>query len=79
MRMNHIEKLKREVQEELQIDLPESSFVYLQTVVGEAYPQKNMQTELNCYCTTVNINWDSIVPAQEITDMQWIHKSNVTK
>lgn len=72
---SHREALKREVQEELQIDLPESSFVYLQTVVGEAYPQENTQTELNCYCTTININWDSIVPDQEITDMQWIHKS----
>lgn len=69
------EALKREVQEELQIDLPESSFVYLQTVVGEAYPQKNTQTELNCYRTTMNINWDVIEPDQEITDMQWIHKS----
>lgn len=30
---SHTEALKREIQEELQLDLPESSFVYLKAVV----------------------------------------------
>ncbi|PHK49017.1 GNAT family N-acetyltransferase [Staphylococcus edaphicus] len=71
---SYTEALTREIQEELQVDLPESSLVYLSTVVGEAYPQKNTQTELNCFKTTAEIDWNSVVPDQEITDLKWVSK-----
>jgi len=66
--------LCREVREELQLDIPESSLVYIDTVIGDAYPQKNMQTELNCYYTTAEVDWSRIEANQEITDIQWIDK-----
>lgn len=71
--------LQRELNEELQLDLPESSLIYMHTVVGEAYPQKNMKTELNCFYTTADIDWSTLVPSQEITDLQWIDKKDEHK
>lgn len=32
--------LQRELKEELQVDVPEISLVYMDTVIGDAYPQK---------------------------------------
>lgn len=71
--------LQRELNEELQLDIPESSLIYMHTVVGEAYPQKNMKTELNCFYTTADIDWSTLVPSQEITDLQWIDKKDEHK
>lgn len=68
--------LQRELNEELQLDIPESSLIYMDTVVGEAYPQENMQTELNCFYTTADVDWTTVVPSQEITDLQWIDKKD---
>lgn len=70
----YTQALQRELKEELQISVAEQSFNYIGSVVGEAYPQKNEQTELNCFSTTEDINWANIKPAQEITDLKWISK-----
>ena len=43
-------------------------------VVGDAYPQKDKKTELNCFSTSFEIDWSSVKPAQEITDIKWIKK-----
>lgn len=32
--------LQRELKEELQVDVPEKSLIYMDTVIGDAYPQK---------------------------------------
>ncbi|MHC3759931.1 GNAT family N-acetyltransferase [Staphylococcus succinus] len=72
----HKQALHRELQEELQIHIPEASLHYITTVVGDAYPQKNTKTELNCFYTTEKIDWSNIKPAQEITDLKWIYKTD---
>lgn len=71
--------LRRELQEELQLDISEQTFKYLGTVVGDAYPQKNTKTELNCFSTSLDIDWSSVKPAQEITDIKWITKNETEK
>ncbi|WP_436862195.1 GNAT family N-acetyltransferase [Staphylococcus caeli] len=75
----YTEALRREIREELQVDIPEDKFVYIDTVIGDAYPQKNMQTQLNCYYTTAEIDWNHIEANQEITDIQWIDKKEQDK
>lgn len=71
--------LRRELQEELQLDISEQNFNYLGTIVGDAYPQKNTKTELNCFSTSLDIDWSSVKPAQEITDIKWISKNETEK
>src|SRR5699024_9225001 len=71
--------LRRELQEELQLDISEQTFKYLGTAVGDAYPQKNTKTELNCFSTSLDIDWSSVKPAQEITDIKWITKNEKQK
>ena len=71
--------LQRELKEELQVDVPEISLVYMDTVIGDAYPQKNEQTELNCFYTTAQIDWSKVETDQEITDIRWIHKLEYNK
>lgn len=69
-----IEALIREISEELNLELSPSEVEYIGTVVGPAYPQKNAQTELNCYRVLHEIDWDELRPAGEITDLCWISK-----
>lgn len=38
-----------------------------------------MKTELNCFYTTADIDWSTLVPSQEITDLQWIDKKDEHK
>lgn len=70
-----VQALKREINEELQLDIPAYTFRYLGTVIGDAYPQKDTKTELNCFSTTLDIEWSSIKPAQEITALKWFDKN----
>ncbi|MBF0737449.1 NUDIX hydrolase [Staphylococcus arlettae] len=71
--------LVRELKEELGIVVAEHELYYRNTVVGEAYPQHNTLTKLICFSTTKDINWQQVEPASEITDVQWINKSDVTR
>ncbi|WP_251943509.1 MULTISPECIES: GNAT family N-acetyltransferase [Staphylococcus] len=73
---SYIQALQREVKEELQLDLPKTSFHYIGTVVGPAYPQKDTLTELNCFKTTETIDWSKVEPAEEITDLKWVNKAD---
>ncbi|MDT3984350.1 NUDIX domain-containing protein, partial [Staphylococcus ureilyticus] len=36
--------LRRELQEELQLDISEETFTYMGKIVGDAYPQKDKKT-----------------------------------
>lgn len=70
----HPEALQRELREELGIELAEDALKYIGTVVGPAYPQPDTLTELNCYQTRQEIDWEKILPQREITDLKWIKK-----
>ncbi|MDT3960039.1 NUDIX domain-containing protein [Staphylococcus kloosii] len=67
--------LIREIDEELNVSLNPDKLSYMNTVIGEAYPQKNTLTKLICYQTTEDIDWESIGSCSEITDVKWIAKS----
>ena len=71
-----LQALKRELKEELKLELSDEEFSYIGTVVGKAYPQENMLTELNGYRATVSINWDKIHTDNEITDIKWFDKND---
>ncbi|MCD8820840.1 GNAT family N-acetyltransferase [Staphylococcus gallinarum] len=68
----HIQALQREIQEELQMTLAETDIEYMTTIIGDAYPQPNTQTELNLFRLIADVDWEKLNPAQEITDMQWV-------
>ncbi|ATH63520.1 NUDIX hydrolase [Staphylococcus pasteuri] len=72
-----LEALIRELKEELNLHLSETELSYIGTVVGKAYPQENMLTELNGYRATTTINWDNIHTDNEITDIKWFDKDDV--
>lgn len=67
--------LIREIDEELNVSLNPDKLSYINTVIGEAYPQKNTLTKLICYKTTDDIDWESIHSYSEITDIKWMAKS----
>ena len=67
-----LQALKRELKEELKLELSDEELSYIGTVVGKAYPQENMLTELNGYRATVPIYWDNIHTDNEITDIKWL-------
>ena len=71
-----LQALKRELKEELKLELSDKELSYIGTVVGKAYPQENMLTELNGYRATVSINWDKIHTHNEITDIKWFDKND---
>lgn len=71
-----LQALKRELKEELKLELSDKELSYIGTVVGKAYPQENMLTELNGYRATVSINWDKIHMHNEITDIKWFDKND---
>ncbi|MCD8804871.1 NUDIX domain-containing protein [Staphylococcus warneri] len=71
-----LQALKRELKEELKLELSDKELSYIGTVVGKAYPQENMLTELNGYRATVSINWDKIHTDNEITDIKWFDKND---
>ena len=71
-----LQALKRELKEELKLELSEEELSYIGTVVGKAYPQENMLTELNGYRATVPIYWDNIHTDNEITDIKWFDKND---
>ncbi|MCI2804490.1 NUDIX hydrolase [Staphylococcus pettenkoferi] len=66
------EALVREIDEELGVHLKPDQLHYHSTVVGPAYPQKDMETELNCYTTSADIDWETLHPQSEITDLEWM-------
>lgn len=68
----HIQALQRELQEELQLTIPEENLEYKGTIIGDAYPQPNTQTELNCFTTDLDVDLLEVKSAQEITDVQWV-------
>lgn len=67
--------LVREIDEELNITLAVDNLSYVNTVIGEAYPQQNTLTKLICYKTNELVDWENISPSSEITNIQWIAKS----
>ncbi|MBP3032530.1 NUDIX domain-containing protein [Staphylococcus warneri] len=71
-----LQALKRELKEELKLELSDEELSYIGTVVGKAYPQENMLTELNGYRATVPIYWDNIHTDNEITDIKWFDKND---
>lgn len=71
-----LDAIQREVNEELKLDIPQTQFEYIGTVVGQAYPKKNMQTELNGYRVTTDIDWEQIQIDNEITDIKWVDKTD---
>lgn len=69
----HVQALQREIQEELQITISETDLEYMTTIIGDAYPQPNTLTELNVFKPKGDVEWTTLNPAQEITDIQWIN------
>lgn len=69
-----VEALIRELKEELNLTLKKEELEFIGTVVGPAYPQPDMLTELNGFRTLVDIDWDNIAINNEITDIKWIDK-----
>lgn len=67
--------LIREIDEELNVSLNPDKLRYMNTVIGQAYPQKNTLTKLICYKTIDDIDWEGIGSCSEITDVKWIAKS----
>ncbi|EGL17802.1 NUDIX hydrolase [Paenibacillus sp. HGH0039] len=60
--------LKRELKEELNLDLLPESISYLRTVIGAAY-KEDAQVELVCY----EADWNGqIAPCSEISEAGWI-------
>ena len=73
-----LDAIQREVREELSLDLAQSDFAYIGTVVGKAYPQPDMLTELNGFKVNVDIDWDKVSIDNEITDMKWFDKKDTS-
>lgn len=60
--------LRRELKEELDIDLLPGSIAYVRTVIGAAY-KEDAQVELLCY----EADWNGeIAPCSEISEAGWI-------
>ncbi|MFS0838466.1 NUDIX hydrolase [Paenibacillus sp. 1P03SA] len=60
--------LRRELKEELDIDLLPESITYMRTVIGAAY-KEDAQVELLCY----EADWNGeIAPCSEISEAGWI-------
>ena len=66
-----VEALQRELKEELRLELAEDELEFIGTIVGEAYPQPNMLTELNGFKVNRAIDWSKVETDHEITDMKW--------
>lgn len=73
-----LEAIQREVKEELQLEFPQEDFTYIGTVIGDAYPQTNMLTELNGFKLQQEIDWNNVEIDNEITDIRWFDKSDTT-
>ncbi|BCN87481.1 NUDIX hydrolase [Staphylococcus argenteus] len=71
-----VHALLREIQEELNLTLTENDIEYVGTIVGPAYPQLDMLTELNGYRSLTKIDWNHITINNEITDIRWIDKKD---
>ncbi len=65
--------LLRELEEELQLVLTADQLEYIGTVVGPAYPQEGMMTELNGFRTHEPIDWSNVQIDAEITEIDWVH------
>ncbi len=65
--------LIREVKEELQLEIKPENIIYIGTVVGQAYPQHDEQTELNGFKVNHAIDWSRVAINAEITDIDWVH------
>ena len=66
-----VEALQRELKEELRLELAKDELEFIGTMVGEAYPQPNMLTELNGFKVNRAIDWSKVETDHEITDMKW--------
>ena len=71
MRESLVEALQRELKEELRLELAKDELEFIGTIVGEAYPQPNMLTELNGFKVNRAIDWSKVETDHEITDMKW--------
>ncbi|WP_145455841.1 NUDIX domain-containing protein [Staphylococcus epidermidis] len=66
-----VEALQRELKEELRLELAKDELEFIGTIVGKAYPQLNMLTELNGFKVNRTIDWSKVETDHEITDMKW--------
>lgn len=73
---SHLDAFQREIKEELKLNIPKEQISYIGTVVGQAYPQQDMLTELNGFKVHMNINWDEVEIDNEITDLKWFNKND---
>lgn len=73
---SQVHALLREVKEELNSTLTMDEIEYIGTIVGPAYPQQDMLTELNGFRALTKIDWENVTINNEITDIRWIDKDN---
>ncbi|HGZ9598263.1 TPA: NUDIX domain-containing protein [Staphylococcus aureus] len=73
---SQVHALLREVKEELNLTLTMDEIEYVGTIVGPAYPQQDMLTELNGFRALTKIDWENVTINNEITDIRWIDKDN---
>ncbi|MGX0141815.1 NUDIX hydrolase [Staphylococcus hominis] len=71
-----LEAIQREIEEELQLHFSQEDFTYIGKVIGEAYPQPNILTELNGFKVNQRINWNDVQIDNEVTDIRWFNKSD---
>lgn len=73
---SQVHALLREVKEEINLTLTMDEIEYIGTIVGPAYPQQDMLTELNGFRSLTKIDWENVTINNEITDIRWIDKDN---
>ena len=66
MRVRALWKLYRELKEELRLELAKDELEFIGTIVGEAYPQPNMLTELNGFKVNRAIDWSKLKPIMKL-------------
>ena len=61
-----VEALQRELKEELRLELAKDELEFIGTIVGEAYPQPNMLTELNGFKVNRAIDCQKLKPIMKL-------------
>lgn len=72
---NHFQTLKRELLEEIQLNIDESKCVFLGSHETEAVNEKNTRVCGNLF-EVIDTNLDNIQIQNEIEEMAWINHSN---
>ncbi len=68
--------LKREIKEELSIDLDESSIEFATVVKDVAYGLENTQVEMHCYRAEYS---GDLTPCAEIAELDWVTLDDLDK